>query len=245
MICAGFVLMAQPVWSQAFYNLPSMAPPEEYGNILINRAADPENVPPVAFSHWTHRLRYTCEVCHTELEFNMALNSNEITHNEQMKGRYCGACHDGSIAFSHRKDCFNCHDSNRTNVRGKFIYFSKKPFPTTMYGNEIDWVQSLQRGLISPRRFLKEEPLVMSFDRTIELQAEMRRIPPAYFPHKAHLDWMNCDMCHPTVFNIKKKGTENFSMNAILEGKFCGACHLNVAFPIDDCNRCHPQVRSY
>jgi len=29
-------------------------------------------------------------------------------------------------------------------------------------------------------------------------------------------------------------------MQYILETKFCGACHLTVAFPLDDCLRCHP-----
>ena len=31
-------------------------------------------------------------------------------------------------------------------------------------------------------------------------------------------------------------------MKYILEGKFCGVCHLNVAFPLDDCQRCHPDM---
>jgi c(7)-type cytochrome triheme protein len=175
----------------------------------------------------------------------MKVNTTEITHEKLQNGRYCGACHDDKTAFSHQGYCFSCHSGDSSILKGKFNYFSNKPFPTTSFGNRIDWVQSLRRGLISPRRYLNEEPFVMDFDRTVELEAEMQRIPPAFFPHKAHLDWMSCDTCHPTIFNIKKKGTKHFSMNAILDGKFCGACHLNVAFPIDDCNRCHPKVKAY
>jgi c(7)-type cytochrome triheme protein len=222
-----------------------MASPEEYGNILINRVSEQERILPVAFSHWTHRLRYTCEVCHSELEFNMKLNNTEINHLELENGRYCGACHDGKTAFDHKESCFNCHNGDSSRVKREFVYFGKKPFPTTEYGNGIDWTESLRRGLISPRRYLKDEPSFMNFDRTVELTAEMGRIPPAYFSHKSHLDWMNCDMCHPELFNIKRKATEGFSMNEILKGNFCGVCHLNVAFPIDDCSRCHPEVRSY
>ena len=48
--------------------------------------------------------------------------------------------------------------------------------------------------------------------------------------------------CHPDVFNIKKKTTEHFEMRFILEGRFCGACHLTVAFPLNDCMRCHPAM---
>lgn len=244
-LCAALVFLAQPVWPRSFYALPPVAPPEEYGNILINRVSEKNNVLPVSFSHWSHRLKYTCEVCHSELEINMQTNSTEITHKEFSSGRFCGACHDGKTTFSHRENCGTCHNNDVSSVKGKFMYFGSKPFPTTTYGNTIDWVQALQRKLISPRRFIKEEPFAMDFDRVVELTAEMRSIPPAYFPHKAHLEWMSCDTCHPAVFNIKQKGTENFSMNEILKGKFCGACHLNVAFPIDDCNRCHPKVRAY
>ncbi len=245
LVCAGLVSITQPVWSRGFYSLPPMAPPEEYGNVLINRVAAQKNELPVIFSHWSHRQKYTCEVCHNELEFNMKVNTTEMTHKKMKKGRHCGACHNGKTAFGHQDTCLSCHNDDSSNIRGKFIVFSNKPFPTTEFGNGIDWVQALQRGLVSPRRYLKEETFDMAFEREVELVAEMGRIPPAYFPHKPHLEWMSCDMCHPTVFNIKKKGTKHFRMNAILKGQFCGVCHLNVAFPIDDCNRCHPGVSPY
>ncbi|MBW2476453.1 MAG: hypothetical protein JRE16_05665 [Deltaproteobacteria bacterium] len=241
--CSVLILLAVPGQAKAFYDLPPLAAPEEYGNVLISRSAEKSEMLPVAFSHWTHRLKYTCEVCHTELEFEMARNATEINHDKQQDGLFCGACHDGKIAFDHQDACFNCHNGDLSTGSEKFTYFNKKPFPTTRYGNGIDWVRSLERGLIAPNRYLREEPFVMQMDRTVELTAEMRRIPPAYFPHQAHLQWMGCDMCHPELFNIKRKGTENFSMAAILQGRFCGGCHLNVAFPIDDCNRCHPDVR--
>jgi c(7)-type cytochrome triheme protein len=36
-----------------------------------------------------------------------------------------------------------------------------------------------------------------------------------------------------------KKGTTKYSMVDIFEGKYCGVCHVNVAFPMTDCQRCH------
>ena len=243
-LCACMLTISLPALCKAFYNLPPMASPDTYGNILINRVSEQEDVLPVSFSHWSHRRHFTCEVCHTELEFNMVTNSTEITHEEQEQGRYCGACHDGRKAFSHQARCFRCHNNNLASGEKEYVVvFSRKPFPTTAFGNEIDWVESLRRGLITPRRFLNVEPFAATMDRTVELVAEVRRIPPAYFPHQVHLEWMSCDTCHPALFNIKKKGTKNFSMSEILKGNFCGACHLNVAFPINDCNRCHPKVR--
>jgi c(7)-type cytochrome triheme protein len=64
-------------------------------------------------------------------------------------------------------------------------------------------------------------------------------VPPAYFPHQAHTHWLECANCHPDIFNIEKKTTESFVMKYILKKKFCGVCHLKVAFPLDDCKGCH------
>ena len=50
----------------------------------------------------------------------------------------------------------------------------------------------------------------MKFDKELLLEAEMSIIPPAIFPHKAHTAWLDCDNCHPDLFNIKKKGNAFF-----------------------------------
>lgn len=240
---AGLLLFVFPGTLLGFYDLPPHSPPGEYGNILIDRTSSENGILPVSFSHWSHRMKYTCEVCHTELAFNMMRNTTEMTESDHRAGRYCGACHDGSTAFSHETNCERCHNGDIGSGREKFAAtFNKRPYPSTTFGNGIDWVQSLRRGLISPVRYLKEKPFSMSLDKTLLLQAEMGNIPPAIFPHQAHTDWMGCETCHPEVFNIKKKTTKHFSMAAILAGKFCGACHLNVAFPMNACGRCHPGI---
>ena len=245
-LCAGVVLISQPAQAIKFFRPPSMLPPEQYGNLLIDMASTKNKVLPVIFSHWTHRRQYTCEVCHTELEINLMLNSTEMTHVNQKKGLYCGACHDGMTAFSHQVDCEKCHNQDPSSFQEKYIaYVNRNPFPTTEYGNQIDWVESLQRRLIAPRRFLKEHSSAMTFDRSIEREADTSGITSAVFPHQAHLEWMGCDMCHPDVFIVKKNGTENLNMAEILKGGFCGKCHLSVAFPLNNCNRCHPEMGSH
>lgn len=240
---AALLLFAFPGALLAFYDLPPQHPPEEYGNILIDRKSSENGMLPVYFSHWSHRMKYTCEVCHTELEFSMMANTTEMTEADHQGGKYCGACHDGSTAFAHAENCDKCHNGNIAAGRDGFKIFDKKPYPSMTYGNGIDWVQSLRRGLISPARYLREKPFGMPFEKTLLLEAEMSNIPPAIFPHRAHTDWMGCETCHPHVFNIKKKTTRHFTMAAILKGEFCGACHLNVAFPMNDCARCHPGVK--
>ncbi|HVR37486.1 MAG TPA: c(7)-type cytochrome triheme domain-containing protein [Thermoanaerobaculia bacterium] len=63
-------------------------------------------------------------------------------------------------------------------------------------------------------------------------------------PHAEHVRWLDCANCHPAIFNIRKKTTKHFSMRFNLAGEFCGACHLRVAFPLDDCMRCHPAMEN-
>jgi len=229
-----------------FYSLPPHPPAHQYGTSLLDRVSSVNGVPAVLFSHWQHRLHYTCSVCHTELEFELEVGGTGITEADNRAGRYCGACHNGSTAFAPEGACKRCHSGGTEGQEEKFnAIFSKKPFPSTPFGNGIDWSEALRRRLIAPARFLRTETPEMPFTKELLLQAEMGRIPPAVFPHEEHTDWMGCDICHPYIFNIKTKGTKHFRMSAILEGEFCGACHLNVAFPIDDCARCHPGVREY
>lgn len=227
----------------AFFNLPPLPPPEEYGNILINRVSAANNVKPVGFSHWQHRLKFTCRVCHSELGFNMKANTTEISEMANRKGKYCGACHNGKIAFRHNGNCGKCHNGNIAYANQKFDVFFKLPFARTSYGDGINWVESLSQGTISPARYVKTKSQDISFEKLLVLDSEMSIIPPSVFPHKAHTAWLDCDSCHPEIFNIKKKTTQFFSMSYILKGQFCGVCHLNVAFPMDDCRRCHPGIR--
>lgn len=230
--------------SPAYWNLPPLPPAHQYGNILINRTSEKNKVKPATFSHWSHRLQYTCRVCHLELEFEMKQNTTEITEKANQEGKFCGArgCHDGKAAFGHGKEnCDKCHNGDINYGKEKFAQL--KNYPKTGFGNKVDWVKAMQSGLIKPKNFIMTEPGDMSFDKTLDLQAEWSGIPPAIFPHKPHIQWLDCSNCHPDIFNIKKKTTKHFSMVLSLKGNFCGVCHLKIAFPFQDCKRCHPTMR--
>jgi c(7)-type cytochrome triheme protein len=240
-LLAALVLLLMPVAGLGFGKLPSLLPPEKYGNILISRTSAKNQVKPATFSHWLHRRRHTCRVCHFELDFNMKVNTTEITEKANREGKFCGAsgCHDGKAAFGHDKPhCDKCHNGNLGYGREKFGELANAP--ATPFGNRVDWVSALTQGMIAPRNYLRNKPTAMPFDKTLSLEAEWNFVPPSIFPHKSHTEWLDCNNCHPEIFNIKKKGTENFSMENILQGDFCGVCHLKVAFPMDDCARCHP-----
>ncbi len=225
-----------------FIDLPPLPPSKLYGNILINRASSGAGVKAATFSHWSHRTKYTCTVCHLELGFNMMLNTTIITEAENKEGKYCGACHDGKTAFGHTEEhCNKCHNGNKSYGGDKFKEL--KSLAAAPYGNKIDWAGALENGQIKPKSFLTEQSEPVQFEKELLLEAEMAMIPPAVFPHKKHIPWLDCANCHPDIFNIKKKTTKHFSMSYILNNEFCGVCHGKVAFPLDDCKRCHPKMR--
>jgi c(7)-type cytochrome triheme protein len=227
----------------ANFNLPPLPPREEYGTILIDRISSANGQQAVTFSHWLHRTKFTCRVCHGELDFLMKVNATEITERANRSGKFCGACHNGKIAFRHNGNCEKCHNGEIGYSSGKFDTFMlKTAMPMTAAGNGVNWTTGIFSGAIKPQTFIKKKSQDMNFDKELLLEAEMSIIPPAIFPHKAHAAWLDCDNCHPDLFNIKKKGT-HFSMNEILKGNYCGVCHLNVAFPMDECKRCHPAMR--
>jgi len=163
-----------------------------------------------------------------------------------MTGKYCFVCHDGKTAFAPKgkegENCDRCHNAMSGPDKARYADLKKK-LPAAKFGNEIDWTKALETGMIKPKKSLLNNFTPVAIDRTLTLEAEMSGIPPAIFSHKRHQDWLDCTLCHPDIFNIKKKTTKHFSMWRILNREFCGACHLNIAFPLDDCKRCHPTMK--
>jgi len=80
----------------------------EYADVVLNKRAEEAGVRPVLFSHWFHRIRFRCVVCHGELGFEMRAGANLVTMDEITDGKFCGACHDGEIAWS-VENCDLCH----------------------------------------------------------------------------------------------------------------------------------------
>lgn len=102
----------------------------------------------------------------------------------------------------------------------------------------VDWVQTLESGLIDPRMSVDGtgEMFPVDFDIIFKNTASM---PNVRFPHKQHTEWLTCANCHPAIF-VPQKGANPISMSEIIQGKYCGVCHGKVAFPPTlNCGRCH------
>jgi len=80
----------------------------EYGDVLINNFSESAGMRPVVFPHWFHRIRFRCKVCHADLGFKMQAGGNQINMLKIIDGEYCGACHNGEVAWS-VETCDLCH----------------------------------------------------------------------------------------------------------------------------------------
>ena len=85
--------------------LPAAA---EYGDVVIDRQSTKEGMRAVVFPHWFHRIRFRCKVCHADLGFKFKAGGNEINMVKVIDGQFCGACHNGEIAWS-IENCNMCH----------------------------------------------------------------------------------------------------------------------------------------
>jgi len=225
--------------------------PYEYGRIELNNFSQKAGRAPVVFDHWLHRAKFTCRLCHVDIGFAMKAGTTGIKAADNMQGYYCGSCHNGKTAFAActtipaQQDpgkCDRCHSlGKKVAKKYDFRQFTEN-FPKGRFGNGIDWEQAEAEGKVSPVDFLagvsiQRDPLVVQKD--FNLSAKVEGMPEIIFSHKKHTVWNGCELCHPEIFIGVKKGKTQYSMAEIYEGKYCGICHSNVAFPLLDCQRCH------
>jgi len=110
--------------------------------------------------------------------------------------------------------------------------------PTDKFGL-VNWVAALEQGLITPRGNIDPNaPEGVPFDMNIVMPSKTGMIAGAYFPHKTHTTWMSCNSCHIKIF-MPLAGSNDLTMSTIAKGQACGVCHGKVAFPLNDCTRCH------
>ncbi len=134
----------------AYYNLPRLPAPDKYGDVVMDRLSSANGQKAVVFSHWSHRARFSCRICHYELNFQLNAGLTDISENENRDGDFCGACHDGTRAFGHTEEhCAKCHTGANVSRRDKFNALSSV-LPKGAYGNRIDWVKAQWQGAINP-----------------------------------------------------------------------------------------------
>lgn len=229
----------------------------DYGKVVIRNYSRNAGLAPVQFDHWLHRALYTCRLCHVDIGFAMQANATNITAENNRKGYYCGACHDGTRTFGAGKifractlnrtaddlaRCERCHAvGKKVKKEQEYAVFTDK-FPKRAFGNIIDWEKAEAQKLVAPVDFLegisiRRAPLKSQEDFSITSRSSW--MTDIIFSHKKHAVWNGCEVCHPEIFSSVKRGTVKYTMLQISDGQYCGLCHGRVAFPLFDCERCH------
>lgn len=231
--------------------------PAEYGRVVIKNHSARAGLAPVVFDHWLHRSKFTCRLCHIDIGFAMTAGGTGITAKTNQQGYHCGACHNGTRSFGDRTIFAACAENAAAEARGRcsrchsqgikgarqieFAPFTEK-LPKTANGSGIDWEDAEERGLIKPIDVLDDlsmqRPRIKT-QKDFSIEAKASWMGDVIFSHKKHAVWNGCEVCHPDIFPSVQKGAKPYSMFQIIEGQYCGACHDKVAFPIQDCQRCH------
>jgi c(7)-type cytochrome triheme protein len=236
--------------------------PPNYGLVIIDNFSGKAGLAPVRFDHWLHRAIYTCRLCHVDIGFAMEANGTKITAEANSKGFYCGACHDGTRIYDNEKifasctaapvkpgaakpkRCKQCHFVGIKDAEKQqydYATFTEK-FPKRKYGKLIDWEKAESERLIKPVDFLEGvsfQRRALQAQKDFSITSRSTWMTDIIFSHKKHVVWNGCEVCHPDIFPSVKKGAVKYTMLEIAGGLYCGVCHSRVAFPLDDCDRCH------
>ncbi|MCM0081948.1 hypothetical protein L4X63_10130 [Geomonas sp. Red32] len=231
--------------------------PYDFGSVSISNYSQQAGMAPVRFDHWVHRKNYTCRLCHVDIGFGMTANSTKIRAADNMKGYFCGTCHNGvttfkksrifaSCATSYSQDdlkrCGRCHQVDRDPALQESFETFAATMPREILGNGINWSKAEETGLLKPIDRLEGvslKPAAMKVQDDFALKAKIDGMPDIIFSHARHTVWNGCELCHPDIFVGVKRGATKYSMIELFEGKYCGVCHDKVAFPQTECKRCH------
>ena len=249
------VLLAGSATAQIFLPASPPAQASDYGKVVLDTFSS-SSPGAVVFDHWLHRSKFTCRLCHVDIGFAMRAKATGIRAESNREGFHCGACHDGKKSFEGQKifascsstgndsQCARCH-SLGTKDKRKYEYkaFTAK-LPKAIYG--VDWEAAERKKYINPVDYMegisiKKAPMQTRQDFLITTM-DPSWVRPVRFSHEKHAVWNGCELCHPEIFPTTPKNKQQHSMVANIVGHYCGACHGQVAFPLNNCSGCHPSA---
>lgn len=77
-------------------------------------------------------------------------------------------------------------------------------------------------------------------DVVLNKNSDKEGVRPVIFPHWFHRIRFQCRVCHEELGFEMKVGSNMVTMEGIVDGKFCGACHNGeTAWAVDNCDLCH------
>lgn len=212
----------------------------------------------VVFSHKQHLNakpgRVSCKTCHSNVK---QVSSVRYSMADMEKGKSCGKCHDGKVAFS-ISQCTGCHKVKEITYQVKqtgAVHFSHarhlkgmqcdachpKLFATgpnrTFTMAEMEKGKSCGACHDGTKAFAIQD--CGGCHPTKEIVFNVKQTGPTHFSHKKHMEQYQCSACHAKLYPLGPK--KPVSMAAMQKGKSCGACHNGrEAFAVAKCGKCHP-----
>ena len=151
--------------------IPPNGPFWQYGTIVMRRRAEPHREwPPLSLPIGaTEPVIPAASVTWTWDSACMPVR-RAFTRAHYTSGKYCGACHDGGVAFSVRdggaSGCDKCHMKDTQALEAQFETLAAT-LPQTKFGNGIDWANALENGKIHPKNSISGADRPLSFPKEL------------------------------------------------------------------------------
>ena len=218
----------------------------------------------IVFPHSVHVEQFGCDECHPGLYKAKRGANKKASMKDMENGESCGACHDGSTAFSVKGDCTTCHAAGKIPFDNKDI--GKLDFPhsvhleqftctdchpaifTARQGANPASMKDMENGESCGACHDGSTAFSVTGDCTRchiveDIVYQDERVGMIIYPHSAHITQFTCYECHPKRFKAVK-GMNRATMRDMEGGKSCGACHNGTkAFSVKgDCTTCHTKA---
>ena len=210
------------------------------------------------FSHAKHLGIYTCGDCHAAL-FKTSRDNPHVSMAQMQQGKSCGACHDGTTAFSVKGDCVKCHQVQDVSMTGDSVFshklhldmsyncfdchnklFVPGPNRTHYTMQEMENGKSCGACHDGKTAFSAKGDCQKCHKNVKEINFKAFN---ARFSHSSHVSLFKCGDCHSGGIFIGGAHSVRFTMPQMEQGKSCGACHDGkTAFSVatdKDCDKCH------
>jgi c(7)-type cytochrome triheme protein len=218
---------------------------------------------PVLFSHSRHLKAMQCNACHNKIYFTGA--NKQVSMADMEKGKSCGACHNGTKAFSIGK-CASCHPTKeiafQVKETGPTVFshkihvgmYSCSACHTKLYAlgpNKHVSMAGMEKGQSCGACHNSREAFAIGEcekchslkggkSKVKDIKFKVAGAGNVKFSHTTHLGMYKCVECHTRTFPLRT-GNKPVTMFQMRNAKSCGACHDGkTAFSVTgNCDSCH------
>ncbi|WP_298435965.1 cytochrome c3 family protein [Geobacter sp.] len=216
----------------------------------------------VTFSHKFHLGlgAFGCGDCHNAI-FKASTDNPHASMAEMERGKSCGACHDGSTAFTVKENCTRCHTVRNIGFAADAQFSHANHLGLGTFGCRDCHSRLFIAGPNSKRYTMADMETGTSCggchnDITafsvkgncgtchVNVKDVGFEKSDAFFSHQVHTKILNCDSCHSGIF-IGGVNSRRYTMAEMEKGESCGVCHEGkTVFGVQgNCDKCHVKTK--